>query len=113
MFNLEEFMNIRDLKQRGWSVSAIAAELNHSGPPNALGLFDHLARILHDLPGDPQQFAVFGFLLLLPLRGGHPLDLLHAAASAAGAIGKSLYPVGKFVLEIFDQTSDGAHRAPQ
>ena len=28
MLNLEDFMNIRDLKQQGWSVSAIAAELN-------------------------------------------------------------------------------------
>ena len=27
MLNLEDFMNIRDLKQQGWSVSAIAAEL--------------------------------------------------------------------------------------
>ena len=77
------------------------------------GLFDHLARILHYLPGDPQQFAVLGFLLLLPLLGSHPLDLLHAAASAAGAIGKSLHPVGKFVMEIFDQPSDGAHGVPQ
>src|SRR2546422_4731264 len=33
----------------------------------------------HHLPGDPQQFAVFGFLLLLPLLRGHPLDRLHAA----------------------------------
>jgi transposase len=28
MLNLEDFMNIRDLKQQGWSVSAIADELN-------------------------------------------------------------------------------------
>ena len=28
MLNLEGFMNIRDLKQKGWSVSAIAAELH-------------------------------------------------------------------------------------
>jgi len=28
MLNLEDFMNIRDLKQQGWSVSAIAGELN-------------------------------------------------------------------------------------
>jgi len=28
---------------------------------------------LHYLPGDPQQFAVLGFLLLLPLLGSHPL----------------------------------------
>src|SRR5947209_18526165 len=27
MLNLEGFMNIRDLKQKGWSVSAIASEL--------------------------------------------------------------------------------------
>ena len=27
--------------------------------------------------------------------------------------GKSLHPVGKFVMEIFDQTSDGAHGVPQ
>src|SRR5947208_6607229 len=28
MLNLEDFMNIRDLKQQGWSVSAIAEQLN-------------------------------------------------------------------------------------
>jgi transposase len=28
MLNLEDFMNIRDLKQQGWSVSAIAAQLD-------------------------------------------------------------------------------------
>src|SRR3954451_25006567 len=28
MLNLEDFMNIRDLKQKGWSVSAIADELH-------------------------------------------------------------------------------------
>ena len=28
MLNLEDFMNIRDLKQQGWSVSAIADELH-------------------------------------------------------------------------------------
>jgi transposase len=28
MLNLEDFMNIRDLKQQGWSVSAIAGELH-------------------------------------------------------------------------------------
>ena len=28
MLNLEDFMNIRDLKQKGWSVSAIAGELH-------------------------------------------------------------------------------------
>ena len=76
-------------------------------------MLDHLTRVLHYLAGDPQQFAVLGYLLLLPLLGGHPLDLLHAAASAAGAIGKALHSVGKFVMEIFDQTSDGAHRVPQ
>ena len=30
MLNLEDFMNIRDLKQQGWSVSAIAEQLNQS-----------------------------------------------------------------------------------
>jgi transposase len=28
MLNLEDFMNMRDLKQQGWSVSAIAGELH-------------------------------------------------------------------------------------
>jgi transposase len=28
MLNLEDFMNIRDLRQQGWSVSAIAEQLN-------------------------------------------------------------------------------------
>ena len=86
---------------------------DHIDPTDAFGLFDRLARVLHYLPGDPQQFAVLGFLLLLPLLGSHPLELLHAAASAAGAIGKSLHPVGKLVMEISHQTSDSAHRVPQ
>ena len=85
----------------------------HIDPTNAFGLFDHLAGALHHLPGDPQQLAVLGFLLLLPLLGGHPLDLLHAAASTPGAIGKSLHSVGKLVVKISDQTSEGAHRIPQ
>ena len=55
----------------------------------------------------------FGFLLMLPLLGSHPLDLLHAAASATGAIGKALDTVGKLVMEFFDQTSNGADRVPQ
>ena len=28
MFTLEDFMNVRDLKQQGWSVSAIAQQLD-------------------------------------------------------------------------------------
>jgi hypothetical protein len=32
MLNLEGFMNIRDLKQEGWSVSAIAEQLNQPRP---------------------------------------------------------------------------------
>ena len=28
MLTLEDFMNVRDLKQQGWSVSAMAAQLN-------------------------------------------------------------------------------------
>ena len=50
---------------------------------------------------------------MLPLLGSHPLDLLHAAASATGAIGKALDTVGKLVMEFFDQTSNGADRVPQ
>ena len=53
------------------------------------------------------------FSWVLPLLGGHPFDFLHAAASAAGAIGESLHPVGKFLMETLDQTRDGAHRVPQ
>ena len=41
------------------------------------------------------------------------LDRLHAAASAAGAVGKALHSVGKFLVEIFDEAGDGAHRVPQ
>lgn len=52
-------------------------------------------------------------MLLLTLCSGHPLDLLHSPARAAGAIGKALHTVGKFVVEVFEQTSDGAHRVPQ
>src|SRR2546429_7664951 len=33
MLNLEDFMNIRDLKQLGWSVSAIAEQLNLDRKP--------------------------------------------------------------------------------
>jgi len=33
MLNLEGFMNIRDLKQQGWTVSAIAEQLNLDRSP--------------------------------------------------------------------------------
>jgi hypothetical protein len=58
------------------------------------GFFDRLARILNYLPGDADQFAVFGQLLRLPLAGAHTLDLLHPAARAARAIGKALHALG-------------------
>jgi len=32
MLNLEGFMNVRDLKQQGWSVSAIAEQLDLARP---------------------------------------------------------------------------------
>ena len=95
---------------RSWSITKLASDID---PTDGFGLFDDLARIFHHLPGDAQQFAVLGFLLLLPLLGGHPFDLLHAAASATGAIGEALHSAGKFVMEFFDQTRDGAHRVPQ
>src|SRR5216117_2672541 len=47
------------------------------------------------------------------LGGAHALDRLHTAASAASAIGKALYSVGKFLVEVSDEAGDGAHRVPQ
>jgi hypothetical protein len=52
---------------------------------------DHLLGILHDLLGDPDEFAILGSLLLFPLPGGHALERLHAAASATRAIRKTFY----------------------
>src|SRR2546429_9962179 len=40
MLNLEDFMNIRDLKQLGWSVSAIAEQLNLDRKPVRKHLLD-------------------------------------------------------------------------
>src|SRR2546422_5069937 len=47
------------------------------------------------------------------LGGAHALDRLHTAASAAGAVGKTLYSVGKFLVEVCDEAGNGAHRVPQ
>ncbi len=58
---------------------------------DAFGGGDHGLGVLHYLLGDPDEFAVLGSLLLFPLPGGHALDCLHAAASAARAIGKAFY----------------------
>jgi len=45
MLNLEDFMNIRDLKQQGWSVSAIADELNLDRKQTVLGAFLAIAEM--------------------------------------------------------------------
>jgi hypothetical protein len=71
-------------------------------PTGSLRLFDHVARILHYLPGDPDEFAVLGLLLLVPLAGAHAFERLHAAARAASAIGKAFDPLGQFLMEILD-----------
>ena len=51
--------------------------------------------------------------VLLALLGGHPLELLHAALSAAGAVGKALHSLGKQLMQIPHQPCEGAHRIPQ
>jgi hypothetical protein len=56
------------------------------------GVLDHLACVRQYLRGDAEQFAVFRLLLGVPLLGRHPLEFQHAAASAARAIGETLYP---------------------
>ena len=73
------------------------------------GFFDDLARIVHHLFGNADQLPILGLLLVSALDSAHSLDRLHAAASAAGAVGKALYAVGKFLVEIFDEAGDGAH----
>jgi hypothetical protein len=53
------------------------------------------------LAGDRQQFAVLGFLLLLPLRGGPRLDLLQAAGAAGTngqTLGKTLHSHGRVMV---------------
>src|SRR5437870_5971553 len=47
------------------------------------------------------------------LGGAHALDRVHTAVRAASAIGKALYSVGKFLVEVCDEAGDGAHRVPQ
>ncbi len=42
---------------RSWSIARARGYIDPTGP---FGLFDHLARILHHLLGDPDEFAVFG-----------------------------------------------------
>ena len=79
----------------------------------SLRLLDHRSRVFNDLFGHPEELAVLGGLLFLPLLGGHPLDLLHAAAGAAGAIGKPGDPVGQLFVEILHQPGDHPHTVPQ
>src|SRR6266849_9636761 len=85
------------------------ARAGHSG----FGFFDYLARIGHDLFSNADQLPILGLLLLAALLGGHALDRLHAAARAAGAVGKALYSVGKFLVEVCDEAGNSAHRVPQ
>src|SRR2546428_11704993 len=56
---------------------------------------------------------MLGLLLMSALGGAHALDRLHTAASAAGAVGKTLYSVGKFLVEVSDEAGDGGHPVPQ
>src|SRR5271166_6018602 len=56
--------------------------------PFPLGLaaaLQHAARPVHHLLGDPDELTIFLGLLLLPLRGRHALDLLHAPPRRPGA----------------------------
>src|SRR5437879_2715838 len=63
--------------------------------------------------GNADQLPIPGRLLLTALCGAHALDRLHAAARAASAVGKALYSVGKFLVEVSDEAGNGAHRVPQ
>jgi hypothetical protein len=87
--------------------------LHYIHPFDPAGLLDYLARVFQNQPGDVEQFAISGFLLRMPLLGGHPLEGLHAAASATGAVGETLHPAGQDFMQILDQSRNGAHRVPQ
>src|SRR5260370_35980276 len=77
---------------------------------SGFGFFDYLARIVHHLFSNADQLPILGLLLLAALLGGHALDRLHAAARAAGAVGKALYSAGKFLVEVFAEAGGGGAR---
>src|SRR5260370_15916327 len=94
-------------------MSAQSGEEMARGGHSGFGFFDYLARIVQPVFARPRQLPILGLLLLAALLGGNALDRLHAAARAAGAVGKSLYSVGKFLMEVCDEAGNSAHRVPQ
>ena len=86
---VQKFPKTRINDQTGEEIDARAGR-------SGFDCFDHLARIVHHLFGNADQLPILGLLLMSALGGAHALDRLHAAASAAGAVGKALYSVGKF-----------------
>src|SRR5260370_18482017 len=94
-------------------MSAQSGEEMARGGHSGFGFFDYLARIGHHLFSNADQLPILGLLLLAALLGGHALDRLHAAARAAGAVGKALYSAGKFLVEVFDEAGEGADPGPQ
>jgi len=55
-------------------VSSIAARVMASTLRMRFAAGDHLLGISRHLVGDPDEFAILGSLLLLPLPGGHALE---------------------------------------
>src|SRR6266498_983821 len=89
----------------GHAGDEIGTRAGHSG----FGFFHHLASVVYHLFGNADQLPILGLLLMSALGGAHALDRLHAAASAASAVGKTLYSAGKFLVQVFDEAGDGAH----
>src|SRR6266481_2536211 len=82
MLNLEDFMNIRDLKQKGWSVSAIAGELHLDRKTVRKHLLDAPQPYKRENPAackiDPHRPFLHEIMLILPRH-------IQALACCAGA----------------------------
>ena len=81
--------------------------------PDLLGFFQHWARLSHDRLGYADQLSLLEYLWLASLLGRHPLNLLHPAASRAGAVGKATDTLGQQLVQTPYESSDDPDGVPK
>jgi len=69
--------------------------LHHVDDVNIFRLFEHLARIAHDVFRSTYELAILLLLLVMALLGSHALDLLHPAPCQTCVVGKPGNALGK------------------
>lgn len=77
------------------------------------GCVVYLARAPQDFAGNPENLAILGHVLVVPLFRCHSLELLHPAANEAGVVGKIEDTVRNYFLQTLDQSRNDSDRIPQ